>query len=343
MNRSVSNNISTVSEDQGQGLRPVQPVRITEQVWPEGITPVVSICSITYNHGKFIRECLDGFLTQETTFPVEVLIHDDASTDGTADIIREYESQYPHIIKSIYQTENQYSKGAKPNIDFNFPRAKGKYIALCEGDDYWTDPNKLQRQLDFLEANEEYVLCFHAVVLLTNEGFIEDQMPVPGETTTALDLCRYNYIQTCSCVFRNRLSSKFPNAMYKSPAGDYVLHLLNAQYGKIKHLDKKMAVYRMHEGGLWSSKTPIEKTLGSAEVYKALIEHFDGEIKAALTASYRELMTRELKKYSAENDRLRRAFESGINNPYYMMDNYEFKTIIKGFILKLLIKYGLYK
>lgn len=108
--------------------------------------PLVSICCITYNHAPYIRQCLEGFLIQKTTFPFEILIHDDASTDGTADIIREYEARYPHLIKPIYQVENQYSKGTKISSTYNYPRAKGKYIALCEGDDYWTDPLKLQNK-----------------------------------------------------------------------------------------------------------------------------------------------------------------------------------------------------
>ena len=112
---------------------------------------LVSICCITYNHEKYIRDAIEGFLMQKTDFPFEVLIHDDASTDGTADIIREYETKYPDIIKPIYQTENQYSKGIKISATYNYPRAKGKYIALCEGDDYWIDPYKLQKQVDFLE------------------------------------------------------------------------------------------------------------------------------------------------------------------------------------------------
>jgi len=101
--------------------------------------PLVSICCLTYNHAPYIRDAIEGFLMQKTNFPVEILIHDDASTDGTADIIREYETRYPDIIKPIYQTENQYSKGVKISWEYQFSRARGKYIALCEGDDYWTD------------------------------------------------------------------------------------------------------------------------------------------------------------------------------------------------------------
>lgn len=111
---------------------------------------LVSISCITYNHEPYIRECLDGFIMQKTDFAFEVLIHDDASTDKTADIIREYEAKFPNLIKPIYQTENQFSKKVGSiNAKFNYPRAKGKYIALCEGDDYWTDPLKLQKQVDF--------------------------------------------------------------------------------------------------------------------------------------------------------------------------------------------------
>ena len=129
-------------------------------MWQES-APCVSICCITYNHAPFIRQCLDGFMMQRTGFPVEVLIHDDASTDGTQDIIREYEAKYPDVIKPIYQKENQYSKGVKVSLVYNYSRAKGKYIALCEGDDYWTDPYKLQKQVDFLESHPDYVMCSH--------------------------------------------------------------------------------------------------------------------------------------------------------------------------------------
>ena len=124
---------------------------------------MVSICCITYNQASYIRDALEGFVNQKTDFAYEVLIHDDASTDGTADIIREYADRYPDLIFPILQTENQYSKGLT-NVSgtFNFPRARGKYIAMCEGDDYWTDDRKLQKQVDYLEANPGCSLCFHS-------------------------------------------------------------------------------------------------------------------------------------------------------------------------------------
>jgi glycosyltransferase involved in cell wall biosynthesis len=114
---------------------------------------MVSICCAAYNHEEYIAAALDGFLMQKADFSYEILVHDDASTDNTAKIIKEYEQNYPDIIKPIYQTENQYSKKVKISSAYNFPRAKGKYIAWCEGDDYWTDPLKLQTQVDYMEAH----------------------------------------------------------------------------------------------------------------------------------------------------------------------------------------------
>ena len=122
---------------------------------------VVSVLCTAYNHEKYIRSALDGFVNQKTNFRYEVLINDDASTDHTAAIIAEYEAKYPDIIKPVYQTENQYSKGVFITKSILFPRSKGKYTAICEGDDYWCDENKLQKQVDFLESHEEYAACVH--------------------------------------------------------------------------------------------------------------------------------------------------------------------------------------
>lgn len=134
--------------------------------------PLVSICCITYNHAPFIRKCLDGFLMQNTPSCVpkdakmsdwcEILIHDDCSTDGTTEIVKEYAAKYPDLIFPLYEVENQYSKGKAGKIDlYNYERANGKYIAYCEGDDYWTEPLKLQRQVDFLESHPDFSVTFH--------------------------------------------------------------------------------------------------------------------------------------------------------------------------------------
>lgn len=175
--------------------------------------PLVSICCITYNHEPYIEDALEGFLIQETDFPFEILIHDDASTDRTAEIIREYEAKYPTLIKPIYQTENQYSKGMRINPIFNYPRAHGKYIATCEGDDYWTDLFKLKKQVCFLENNPTYSMCSHSVKFVF-DGIVEkrtnySETPVVDASFEEI-LERGMFIAFNSIVFRKKIVSKAP-------------------------------------------------------------------------------------------------------------------------------------
>jgi glycosyltransferase involved in cell wall biosynthesis len=270
----VPNHFTTKSEDQGPRL--TQPVRITEQAWSEGTIPIVSICSTAYNHENFIRECIEGFLMQETTFPVEILIHDDASTDSTANIVREYEAQYPHIIKPIYQKENQYSKGVPPFGICLYPCAKGKYIALCEGDDYWTAPNKLQTQVDFMESHPDYSGCFHNVNVVYEDGSksMHPAYTKPlKDTFTVQDLAPVNFIHTPSNLFRARLFPEFPAWYARMPLGDWSLHVLNAEHGAIGYIDRIFAVYRVHGGGAWSSLSESEIYRKSIQVAEAIDAH----------------------------------------------------------------------
>jgi len=241
--------------------------------------PIVSICCITYNHEKFIAECIEGFLMQKTTFPIEILIFDDASNDGTQVTVQKYASKDIRI-KTFLQTENQWSQQKYGLIDWLFPHAQGKYIALCEGDDYWTDPLKLQKQVDFLEANEDYVLCFHNVKININEKLEQDNITKKvNETTTILDLACGNYIHTPSCVFRNNIKSIQLTNFNKITAGDYYLHMLNARCGKIKKLNDTMAVYRVHQGGIHSNKPQIKKNLEWVEQLLVMRDLFTYEVK----------------------------------------------------------------
>ena len=227
--------------------------------------PLVSVCVITYNHGKYIRQCLDGILMQKVNFPYEILIHDDASPDDTADIIREYWEKYPTVIKPILQTENQYSQGRYVSW-FNFDRAKAKYIAHCEGDDYWTDDGKLQMQVDFLEEHEEYIGTAHNVRVIDGREIevpcAVNQYPIYGEHIFSLTDAEYMRLagQTASLVYRNIYhilpADLMENYYACSGAGDRKLAVLLTLMGNIHCFSNVMSVYRYIDshGSSWSAR-----------------------------------------------------------------------------------------
>lgn len=242
---------------------------------------MVSICCITYNHERYIRDAIEGFLMQKTNFRYEILIHDDASTDDTANIIREYEKTFPDLIKPIYQKENQWSKGVKVGIEYNLKRAKGKYIALCEGDDYWTDPYKLQKQVDFLEKNQKFSMCFHnAKVIDENKNILHyyKRFNPRGKKVNYLkDIIAGNYIPTCSVVFRNHLIDYSDYEVLSNGLwfGDWVIHILNAKEGPIYYFNEEMAVYRVTSTGLSKTTNTIKKLEDILKFYKRLDKYFD--------------------------------------------------------------------
>ena len=190
---------------------------------------------------------------QRTNFKFEAIVGDDCSTDGTAKIIAEYAGKHPAIIKPVLRNKNL---GAVGNSNDVLSKAKGKYIALCEGDDYWIDPLKLQKQVDFLEANPDYTICFHPIKVLRPDGTMtpDTGRDVP-ETTDVYELAKGNYLHTPSVVFRKDPEVIRDFASLGSPLGDYVMHLLNASRGKIKKIPGIMAVYRQGVG-IWREDTP---------------------------------------------------------------------------------------
>lgn len=214
-------------------------------------TPLVSICCITYNQELYIRQCIDGFFMQKTTFPFEVLIHDDASTDNTANIIREYEVKYPDIIKPIYQTENQYSKGIKVSATYNFPRVKGKYIAICEGDDYWIDPLKLQKQVNFLETNIVYGLVYTDINRLNQKKQkIEKNFFKNKNIKNTFEDFLINawFLGPCTWVIRKNILDKISHLLKSEYiVGDLPMLLGISGYSKIKYIDKSTSVYQILE------------------------------------------------------------------------------------------------
>ncbi len=212
--------------------------------------PLVTIACPAYNHEEFIKQTIESFLMQKTTFKYEILIHDDASTDNTPNIIKEYAALYPNIIKLVIQTVNQHSRGVK-NAKIILPLIKTKYIALCEGDDYWTDPYKLQKQVDFLEANPDMSLCAHNASILDNHTFRKAHFVEHVTDLTKKELISHNPIMTASVVFRNGLID-LPKWMGEIPFGDYGLYFLAITKGRIGVLPDDMSVYRIHNGGIHS-------------------------------------------------------------------------------------------
>lgn len=249
--------------------------------------PLVSISCIAYNHESYIRQCLDGFLMQKTTFSFEILIHDDASTDNTTDIIREYERKYPDIIKPIYQKENQYSKGIPISATFNWPRAKGKYIAMCEGDDYWIDPLKLQKQVDFLEKHSDFVLSHtDCNILYQNTGEI-----VYKGNSSYTNLCPSNVferilnsdylIRTASVLVRTEAWKKIYNSdplVFGSnnfKMGDTPLWLELSRLGNFYYFPEVMVVYRVAKGGACRPRSVKEYYRFQLSIYELRLYYID--------------------------------------------------------------------
>lgn len=214
--------------------------------------PTLSVCCITYNHEKYIKQAIDGFLIQETDFPIEILIHDDASTDSTADIIRSYQLQYPLIVKPTFQTVNQFSKGLNVGIDCSLKVAKGEFIALCEGDDYWTDKNKLKTQVDFLKQNSDYSMSSHDV-LFEFDGVLEKQkgytsQPIIDASLEQLLHAGF-FIALNSMVFRKSLL-EFPPWIYKLQGIHKAMIYMLTSRGLNHHFPIIMGVKRRHQGGI---------------------------------------------------------------------------------------------
>jgi len=235
---------------------------------------LVSVVMITYGHEKYIRQAIEGVLMQQGDFDLEFVIANDCSPDNTDAVVQDVLSHHPnaHWIRYVKHEKNI---GMMPNFIFALQQATGKYIALCDGDDYWTDPYKLQKQVDFLEANPDYVLSFHKVKILKTNGELVDDFitKVPENYETQETLARLgNYIHTPSVVFRNVIK-EFPPEFSLSPIGDYFLYMILADYGKLKYFEEEMAVYR--EGvGVWSVKSNYFRNLKTAQTNALILKSF---------------------------------------------------------------------
>ncbi len=241
--------------------------------------PLLSIICPVYNQEEFIAQTLDGFLMQKTQYPFEIIVHDDASTDKTAAIVRSYELKHPGIFANIYQTENQFSKTINSVTKITFAAARGKYMALCEGDDYWQDPYKIEKQIKFLEEHSEFVGCFHN----TEERYEEDDTRASflycaftaARAISFAELSYSNCIPTCSVMFRKDLF-EFPLWYDELRLGDWPLHLLNAQFGDYWYMPKVMGVHRLHIKSMWMLQDSDRNNQFVVDAYDIMIKEFGG-------------------------------------------------------------------
>ena len=220
----------------------------------------VSIRCLVYNHARYLRDCLEGIVSQKTDFPFEAIVHDDASTDGSADIIREYAAKYPHIIKPILQKKNLYQSVDKHLIGNSITEAcTGRYWALCEGDDYWTDTKKLQKQVDFLDNHPEYSMVCTDGDVLTPEG-MEHWYRYPESCDVPFsDIVSEGglWIHTASIMYRPELLNPYPDFCRNCHVGDYPLQILMGVRGKVYFIAERMVVYRFMNPTSWTKKNSI--------------------------------------------------------------------------------------
>lgn len=230
------------------------------ECWKDSITPFVSIICITYNHEQYITEAIKSFLMQKTTFSFEVIIQDDASTDNTPAIIKKYAKKFPNIIKPIFNVKNRFSQPRKNVLLLAVPHAKGQYIALCEGDDFWTDPNKLHIQITAMMEHSYCDVSFHPVWRQNISQ--KDQKKIISRHiksnhifhTKDLILGSGGFCPTVSRIFKKNIFENIPDWFLDVPVGDYFLQILGSLNGGALYIDKAMAVYRCGTHGSWTER-----------------------------------------------------------------------------------------
>lgn len=238
----------------------------------KGTAPKVSVLMLAYNQERYIGEAIRSVMLQETDFDYELVIGDDASTDGTSRICREWQERYPDRIVLPARPRNL---GLQQNFLQTYACCRGRYVAICEGDDYWCDRRKLQLQADFLDRHPDYSTCFHRVVnYFEDRGTKSLSNGGQRETTDILDLARSNYISNVSALFRRNLFGPLPDWFARVSTYDYALHLLNAEHGKLYYMRRPMAVYRQHSHAIWSEAGADRKWDIALTVRELLIDHF---------------------------------------------------------------------
>lgn len=245
----------------------------------------VSVLVVTYNHEKFIREAIESILMQKHDFNMEIVIADDYSTDGTLSIIKEYQAKYPELFKILMSTGNV---GITQNYKRGFQSCEGEYIAVLEGDDYWTSPKRLSKMIQFLDNNKGCSMAFNRFIVddMKTRRFNIQPWPVNGEyqLITVSDLVVDNIIGNFStCIYRNEIVRKIPESLFDMKVYDWMYNIVTAQFGLIAYIPEVMSVYRLHVNGTWTQKTQEEKNsdiIASIDQYNKYLNYvYDSEFQ----------------------------------------------------------------
>ena len=262
--------------------------------------PLVTICCITFNHGPYLRKTLEGFLRQETDFPVRILIHDDASDDDTISILREYEQRY-HNVDVIYEEKNQFSRGVNIAFDILLPKIESKYIAICEGDDYWTDSHKLARQIEFMEMNSDCIMTVHNGVKKCCDTMVETVIN-PFKTTKYLDdeemfMAFMNNPPTASFVLRRDGLENYPDFIREAPVVDDVLRLYLYSKGRVFYFDDVMCCRHVNHDFSWNRL--IQEDAELYENYVRRILDFYVKYDSYTSLKYHDLILQVMRKITS--------------------------------------------
>lgn len=286
-------------------------------------SPLVSVVVPTYQHAPYIAQCLDGILMQRTDFPVEILVGEDESTDGTREICRRYAAEHPDRIRLFLRSRKDvmYIMGrptGRANLLHLLNEANGEYIALCEGDDNWTDPLKLQKQVDFLKVRPDHSMCFHRAMLLRDTGTEPFKFPIGTDRDDIpfADLIRHgNFIPTASVLYRNLLRP-LPQWMTKLPFADMGFYLLLSRRGKLACLNEFMSVYRIQAGGAWSGLPSDAQDRSYLRFAKIIRPYLNADEKAAMQAKREVLLDRIAMRRYAGHPRLVHAYKTFLRLRY---------------------------
>lgn len=266
-------------------------------------TPKVSVLMLTYNQERYIDQAISSVMNQKTDFEFELVIGNDASTDRTGEYCRAWQEKYPRRIVLLNREKNL---GLQQNFLQTYALCKGKYIAICEGDDFWIALDKLQLQADFLDKNSDYSTCFHRVV-----NYYEDKGTKSLSNgnqqidTDIIDLARGNYISNVSALFRRNLFGQLPEWFAKVSTYDYAIHLLNAQYGKIHYMPRPMAVYRQHGRAIWSEAGMDKKLDIALSIRELLMDYFEPKsstVYDALRMAHSNICINLIRYYTRSNN-----------------------------------------